>query len=78
MNGESVDALRRMILGKLEVQYTDHQKQYVSHPRVAQKFGLVNRFCFDVKGQENTLPSTVRWSVWVPMARNLPLHVSAL
>jgi hypothetical protein len=29
-NGESVDSLRRMILGELEDRYTDHQKQYVS------------------------------------------------
>lgn len=32
-NGESIDTLRRMILGELEGQYTDHQKQYVSARR---------------------------------------------
>lgn len=29
-NGESIDSLRRMILGELVDQYTDHQNQYVS------------------------------------------------
>jgi len=29
-NGESIDSLRRMILGELEDQYTGHQKEYVS------------------------------------------------
>ena len=29
-NVESVDSLRRMILGELDDLYTDHQKQYVS------------------------------------------------
>jgi len=29
-NGESIDSLRRMVLGELEDRYTDHQKQYVS------------------------------------------------
>ena len=32
-NGESIDSLRRMILGELEDQYTDHKKQYVSERR---------------------------------------------
>jgi hypothetical protein len=29
--GESIDALRKMILGELDGQYTDHQKQYVTN-----------------------------------------------
>lgn len=28
-NGESVNKLRRMILGELDSLYTDHQRQYV-------------------------------------------------
>lgn len=35
MNGESIDTLRRMILGQPEDQYTDHQRQYVFQPRVS-------------------------------------------
>jgi len=31
--GESIDSLRRMILGELEDRYTGHQKQYVSENR---------------------------------------------
>jgi hypothetical protein len=32
-NGESIDTLRRMILGELDGKYTDHQKEYVSGRR---------------------------------------------
>ena len=35
-NGESIDSLRRMILGELENQYTGHQKQYVSEHQTPQ------------------------------------------
>lgn len=35
-NGESIDSLRRMILGELEDQYTGHQKQYVSEHQISQ------------------------------------------
>lgn len=34
-NGESIDALRKMILGELKDQYTEHQKQYASLFRVS-------------------------------------------
>ena len=41
-NGESIDSLRRMILGELEGRYTDHQKQYVSEHRISQNIDRLN------------------------------------
>ena len=41
-NGESIDLLRRMILGELENQYTGHQKQYVFGALEFPKLGLAN------------------------------------
>ena len=41
-NGESVDSLRRMILGEPEGGYTGLQKQYVSEHRISQNIDRLN------------------------------------
>jgi len=41
-NGESIDSLRRMILGELEDRYTDNQKQYVSEHQISQNIDRLN------------------------------------
>jgi len=72
-NGESIDSLRRMILGELEDQYTDHQKQYVSKNRTPQSLGKLIHY----KDREDTSPSTVKWLVWALTARSLRSRVLA-
>jgi len=70
-NGESIDSLRRMILGELEDQYTDHQKRYVSEHRASRD---ATRLMF-YKGQGDTSLLTVKWLEWASTARSLRSHV---
>ena len=52
-NGESIDSLRRMILGELEGQYTGHQKQYVSEYPTSQN---LCRLIFTTKAKKIRRP----------------------
>jgi len=72
-NGESIDSLRRMILGELEDQYTDHQKQYVPENWTPQSLDKLTPY----KDRGDTSPSTVKWLAWVSTARSLHSHVLA-